>query len=87
MNITHPGLPDYTGPWTVLNIGPIGSRGAILTYKRREDFEEVMTGCFRGTLDELAAEVTETHGDNDHGKAYRLAIAFIRQMVKQGATS
>ena len=68
------------GGWTILNIGPIGSRNATLTYKRNGDFEEVMTGCFRGTLAEFEAAVAKTHGDNVHAAAYRRAVAVIREM-------
>lgn len=34
----------------------------------------VGTGCFWGTIDEFAAAVEKTHGDNEHGKAYKLAM-------------
>jgi len=66
------------GEWTVLCIGPIGSRGAYLTYKARPGFEEVMTGCFRGTLAQFEARVRETHGNNQYGQEYAAAIACIK---------
>ena len=68
------------GGWTIFNVGPIGSRNATLTYKRKDGFEEIMTGCFRGTLAQFEEAVTRTHGDNAHAQAYRRAVAFIREM-------
>ena len=66
-------------PYPIISVGPIGSRMAYLVYKTGID--EAMTGCFRGTLAELEAAVAQTHGDNQHGRAYTAAIAFLRAVT------
>ena len=58
-----------------LLIGPIGSREACMTWTRSDNC--IDTGCFRGTVDEFLEAVRETHGDNEHAKAYRAAVKFI----------
>jgi len=64
-----------------LLIGPIGSRESFTTFYRTENGISVSCGCFCGTLDEFAAKVDETHGDNKHGKAYKAAIEFVKQVM------
>ncbi len=64
-----------------LTIGPIGSRESFTTFYRTENGVSVSCGCFCGTLDEFAAKVDETHGDNKHGKAYKAAIEFVKQVM------
>ena len=63
-----------------LLIGPIGSRADFMTWTRSDNC--IATGCFRGTIEEFLAAVRETHGDNEHAKAYRAAMNFIRAMEK-----
>ena len=41
----------------------------------------VTTGCFKGTIDEFEKAVEETHGNNEHGKAYRLAIELAKLRI------
>jgi predicted RNA-binding Zn-ribbon protein involved in translation (DUF1610 family) len=41
------------------------------------------SGCFTGTLDDFLAKVTETHGDNKHAAAYRLAAELAK--VRMGS--
>ena len=43
---------------------------------------QVVCGCFVGTVDEFAAKVKETHGNNEHGKAYRKYIRHVRMLMK-----
>lgn len=38
----------------------------------------VVCGCFTGSLDEFAAKVQETHGDNSYGREYRAIIEVIK---------
>jgi len=64
-----------------LLIGPIGSRESFTTFYRTENGISVLCGCFCGTLDEFAARVEATHGDNKHGKAYKAAIEFVKQVM------
>ena len=63
-----------------LLIGPIGSRADFMTWTRSDNC--IATGCFRGTIEEFLAAVRETHGDNEHARAYRGAVKFIRAMEK-----
>ena len=55
-------------------IGPIGSRCAMLSLWLTDKGPMVKAGCFTGTLEEFAEAVKETHGDNEHGKEYEMAI-------------
>jgi hypothetical protein len=61
----------------VLVIGPLGSRCAYLTKFMTDAGVYVRAGCFWNTLDAFKAAVAETHGDNNHGREYRAAIALI----------
>lgn len=57
-----------------MTISPIGSRNDTITFTRDKYgriFADV--GCFYGSLSEFRAEVRNTHGDNNHAKAYLLA--------------
>ena len=68
-------------------IGPIGSRDAYTTFcKSKAGGIIVFCGCFKGSLDEFLKKVSETHGDNEHGEAYRMAaeIARMRILGKKG---
>lgn len=69
--------------WTrqVLEVGPIGSRDDALTVIWQPSGLLVTTGCFHGTLDEFAAAVTATHGDDEYTREYRLAIAFAVEVL------
>jgi len=62
-----------------ISVGPIGSRNdTLFCRKTKEGVLTVATGCFSGTLDEFEKKVEETHGENDHAKAYADAIKFLR---------
>mgnify|MGYP001575590050 CR=1 FL=1 len=63
----------------ILQIGPIGSRKDYLVVKSGPGLDEVMTGCFTGTLAEFEAKVEKTHGDNKHARDYRAIIALFRE--------
>jgi len=64
-----------------LTIGPIGSRESFTTFYWTENGISVSCGCFTGKLDEFAAKVDETHGDNRYGKAYKAAIEAVKQIM------
>ena len=66
----------------ILKIGPIGSRQAYLVVYFTDQGVKIQAGCFFGTLEEFVAKVTATHGDNEHGKHYRAAIALIEAMTE-----
>ena len=53
-----------------------------MTFMRTKDEKIfVIVGCFAGTIDEFERKVKETHGDNEHGKAYRLAIELAKLRI------
>ena len=65
-----------------LTIRNIGRYRRTVTFFNTEDGKiKVGCGCFRGTLDEFAQRVDSEHGDNEHGKAYRLAIELAKLLV------
>ena len=64
-------------------ISCIGSRDGTTTFFRNADNGiSVSCGCFYGTIDEFAAAVTKTHGDNEHAQAYRHAIEIAKLRIK-----
>jgi hypothetical protein len=48
----------------------LGSRNSQTTYYWNAEKEQVVCGCFKGTLQEFEDKVKLTHGDNDYAKAY-----------------
>ena len=66
----------------VLIVGPIGSRNGYTTIYHTDKGVFVTCGCFRGTLDEFAKKVEETHGDNNHARDYKALVEFVK--VKYG---
>ena len=56
----------------------MGSRESESTYYWTEYNEQMVCGCFAGTLDQFAKAVEETHGDNEHGKEYKNWIEAIK---------
>lgn len=78
-NLSGANLAGAKGIVDAMSISPIGSRRATLTATKGEDGTvTLMTGCFRGSLDDFVARVNSEHGDNDHSRAYRLAVDLIR---------
>ncbi|MCQ4735454.1 hypothetical protein NE463_18490, partial [Anaerotruncus colihominis] len=64
-------------------ISCIGSRDGTTTFFRNANNSiSVSCGCFYGTIDEFAATVTKTHGDNEHAQAYRHAIEIAKLRIK-----
>ena len=62
----------------VLIVGAIGSRDGYTTMYHTDKGVFVMCGCFRGTLDEFAKKVEQTHGDNKHARDYKALIEFAK---------
>ncbi len=57
----------------------IGSRNDATTfYKTADGGIGVTCGCFTGTIDEFAAAVEETHGNNKYGREYQIAIELAK---------
>ena len=70
----------YGNAW-VLWISKIGSRNGTTTFFKTRTGIGVKCGCFYGTLDEFAEQVEKTHGDNEHGRAYKLAIELAKMRI------
>ena len=64
-------------------ISAVGSRNDTATFFACMDKKiRVQVGCFIGGLDEFAAAVKKTHGDNTHAKVYRLAAEMAKERIK-----
>jgi hypothetical protein len=59
----------------------MGSRHAQTTTYWTSESVQVVCGCFRGNLDEFESKVNKTHGDNEHGLAYRNYIKIVRMIM------
>ena len=66
----------------ILWISMIGSRDDTVTFMQAKDEKIIVAvGCFAGTIDEFSEKVKETHGDNEHAKAYMLAIELAKLRI------
>lgn len=64
-------------------ISAVGSRNDTATFFACKDRKiKVIVGCFFGDLDEFAAAVQKTHGDNTYAKVYRRAIEMAKERIK-----
>ena len=66
----------------VVQIGPIGSRGATMVAFNTDKGLRVQTGCFLGDADSFLAAVLDTHGWNEHATNYRNALELAASMMK-----
>ena len=76
-----------SGNASIMWISNIGSRSDTTTFflgKKKEII--VNCGCFHGTIEQFQEAVEKKHGDNLHGKMYRLAIEMAK-MKLQSATN
>ena len=63
-------------------IACIGSRNGFTTFFRTKEKKIYVTcGCFTGDIDQFAEKVKRTHGDNEHAKAYMLAIELAKLRI------
>jgi len=69
------------GATQVWQFGPIGSHKDYLIIKSGPNLDEVMTGCFKGTLAEFSAAVTRTHGTNKYAQEYQAVILAVKRLV------
>ena len=60
-----------------LTSSKIGSRNSQTTVYWTDDKEEVICGCFKGTLDKFKIRVIEKHGNNEYAKQY---LTFIEKV-------
>jgi uncharacterized protein YjbI with pentapeptide repeats len=70
------------GERPILQIGPIGSRGAYFASYLTTAGIKIKAGCYFGTRDEFAAKVDAEHGDSVHGEEYRAALVLIDAHAK-----
>ena len=74
---------QVTGNAHIFVVGPCGSRDDYTTFYRNKDKKiEVKCGCFCGEIDKFLEKVNETHGDNKHGKVYKLAIEMAKEQIE-----
>ena len=67
----------------ILYIAPIGSRNDVTTFFKTKDGGIcVKCGCFNGTIDRFLETVGETHSENKHAKAYKLACELARVQIE-----
>ena len=66
------------GARPVVQVGPIGSRSDWLIAYLTDGGIRIDAGCQRQiTRDEFEVRVAKTHGDNQHAREYRAALAYI----------
>ena len=70
----------------ILVVGPIGSRDGYTNIYKTDKGVFVSCGCFRGTLEEFAEKVEETHGDNRHARDYKALIEFVKKRYEAEAS-
>jgi len=56
----------------------LGSRNSQTTYYWDDKREQIICGCFKGTLEEFEEQVKITHGDNDFSKGYFKWIELVK---------
>ena len=66
----------------ILWVSMIGSRNDTVTFMRSKEKKIIVAvGCFCGTIDEFEKAVKKTHGDNEHAKAYMLAVELAKLRI------
>ena len=60
----------------ILIVGNIGSRLGYTQIYNTDNGIFVKCGCFFGAIEEFAEKVKQTHGNNEHAKAYAALIDF-----------
>lgn len=76
------GNARVSGDARIMCISGIGSRNGTTTFFATKTGIFVNCGCFSGSLEVFADAVEKTHGDSEHGKAYRLAIELAKLRIK-----
>ena len=73
-------LGDFTliGSRPVIQLGSLGSRSDTLLAFITDDGIKIKAGCFFGSAEKFEGAVQVEHGDSEHGREYRAALAFIR---------
>ena len=80
-NLSDANLSDgvrLIGARPVVQVGPIGSRSDWLVAYLTDGGIRIDAGCQRQiTREAFEARVSDTHGDNQHAREYRAALAYI----------
>lgn len=61
--------------------GPCGSRDDFTTFYKTETGIWVSCGCFNGSIEKFLKKVEETHGDNKHGRTYKVLAELARMKI------
>ena len=64
--------------------GVMGSRNSQSTYYWNDEHEQVVCGCFKGSLQEFENRVKDVHGENEFGVAYMKWINTIKVYKETG---
>ena len=64
-----------------------GSRDTNTTFYYYKGAITVICGCFKGTLEEFEKKVNETHGENEHGIAYKKLIEKVKTIFKEDSNN
>jgi hypothetical protein len=56
----------------------LGSRNLQTTFYWNEEMEQIVCGCFQGTLQEFEEKIKETHGENNFAKGYFQWIVAVK---------
>ena len=76
------GDAEVYGDAHIMWISKIGSRNDAITFMRSKELKIiVIVGCFKGSIEEFEEKVKQTHGDNEHAKAYFLAIQLAKLRI------
>jgi hypothetical protein len=68
-----------SGAKPIIQVGPIGSRGATLVVYSTSDGLRFDAGCQRQITEQAFLErLRATHGDNQHAKEYLAALDFAK---------
>jgi len=84
-NLSYSSLGEKFGQIIVgrafFQCGPIGSRSDYLQSFITDKGVVIKAGCFTGFLDEFVAACETSHGNNNHGKEYAMAVVMIEAHV------
>jgi len=60
----------------------LGSRNSQTTYYWNNEHEQIVCGCFKGTMNEFESKIKETHGDNIYAEGYLNWIKAVKQYIE-----
>jgi hypothetical protein len=72
------------GDRPILQLGPLGSRSGYLVVYRTDKGLRVRAGCFFGDVITFLGLVATTHGNGQHARDYRAAVAFAAGVLGVG---